>query len=56
MSLVIFFYVLCFGLISQQRACVIQIFYVCFKLLFFFRFYLFCFYELFRCRWSLTIV
>ncbi|MFS8014870.1 hypothetical protein Hanom_Chr15g01349711 [Helianthus anomalus] len=27
-----FFYVLCFSLISQQRACVIQRFYVCFSL------------------------
>ncbi|MFS8015488.1 hypothetical protein Hanom_Chr15g01357251 [Helianthus anomalus] len=32
MDLVIFFYVLHFGLISQQRACVIQRFYVCFSL------------------------
>ena len=32
MDLVIFFYVLRFGLISQQRACVIQRFYVCFSL------------------------
>ncbi|MFS7914667.1 hypothetical protein Hanom_Chr02g00156251 [Helianthus anomalus] len=32
MDLVIFFYVLRFGLISQQRACVIQRFYICFSL------------------------
>ncbi|MFS8020855.1 hypothetical protein Hanom_Chr16g01420671 [Helianthus anomalus] len=48
MDLVICFYVLRFGLISQQRACVIQRFYVCFSLgVIFSRFYLFCFYELF---------
>ncbi|MFS7970842.1 hypothetical protein Hanom_Chr09g00825681 [Helianthus anomalus] len=57
MDLVIFFYVLRFGLISQQRACVIQRFYICFSLgVLFSRFYLFCFYELFRCWWSLTVV
>ncbi|KAF5807388.1 hypothetical protein HanXRQr2_Chr05g0233101 [Helianthus annuus] len=58
MDLVIFFYVLRFGLISQQRACMIQRFYVCFSLgvIFFSRFYLFCFYELFQCWWSLTMV
>ncbi|MFS7952614.1 hypothetical protein Hanom_Chr07g00608951 [Helianthus anomalus] len=45
MNLVIFFYVLRFGLISQQRACVIQRFYVCFSLdvIFFPVFFLFCF-------------
>ncbi|MFS7959344.1 hypothetical protein Hanom_Chr08g00689981 [Helianthus anomalus] len=32
MDLVICFYVLRFGLISVQRACVIQRFYVCFSL------------------------
>ncbi|KAJ0577624.1 hypothetical protein HanIR_Chr05g0238191 [Helianthus annuus] len=32
MDLVIFFYVLRFGLISQQRACAIQRFCVCFLL------------------------
>ncbi|MFS7949210.1 hypothetical protein Hanom_Chr06g00568901 [Helianthus anomalus] len=31
MDLFIFFYVLRFGLISQQRACVIQRFYFCFS-------------------------
>ncbi|MFS8024078.1 hypothetical protein Hanom_Chr16g01459021 [Helianthus anomalus] len=44
-----FLYVLRFGLISLQRACVIQRFYVCFSLGFFFCFYLFCFYEFFQC-------
>ncbi|MFS8014313.1 hypothetical protein Hanom_Chr15g01343101 [Helianthus anomalus] len=57
MDLFILFYVLRFGLISQQRACVIQRFYVYFSLgVICFRFYLFCFCELFRCWWSLTIV
>ncbi|MFS7935311.1 hypothetical protein Hanom_Chr05g00401991 [Helianthus anomalus] len=57
MDLVIFFYVLRFGLISRQRACAIQRFYVYFSLgVIFFRFYLICFYELFRCWWSLTMV
>ncbi|MFS7899251.1 hypothetical protein Hanom_Chr00s049687g01779301 [Helianthus anomalus] len=57
MDLVIFFYVLRFGLISQQRVCVIQRFYVCFSFaVIFSRFYLFCFYNLFRCWWSLTMV
>ncbi|MFS7907545.1 putative TAFII55 protein region [Helianthus anomalus] len=32
MDLVIFFYILRFGLISQQRVCMIQRFYVCFSL------------------------
>ncbi|MFS7911300.1 hypothetical protein Hanom_Chr02g00116491 [Helianthus anomalus] len=32
MDLVILFYVLRFSLVSQQRACVIQRFYVCFSL------------------------
>ncbi|MFS7961460.1 hypothetical protein Hanom_Chr08g00715311 [Helianthus anomalus] len=35
MDLVIFFYVLRFGLISMQRACVIQRFYVCSRHYFF---------------------
>ncbi|MFS7975777.1 hypothetical protein Hanom_Chr10g00884691 [Helianthus anomalus] len=57
MDLVIFFYVLRFGLISQQRVCVIQIFYICFSLdVIFSRFYLFCLYEFFQFWWSLTIV
>ncbi|KAJ0587245.1 hypothetical protein HanIR_Chr04g0161021 [Helianthus annuus] len=32
MDLIILFYVLRFGLIYQQRACVIQRFYICFSL------------------------
>ncbi|MFS8017523.1 hypothetical protein Hanom_Chr15g01381431 [Helianthus anomalus] len=57
MDLVVFFYVLRFGLISQQRACVIQRFYICFSLgVIFSRVYLFCFYGFFRCWWSLTMV
>ncbi|MFS7898921.1 hypothetical protein Hanom_Chr00s035164g01771811 [Helianthus anomalus] len=43
-----FFYVLRFGLISQQRACVIQRFTSTFRLvLFFYCLYLFYFYQLF---------
>ncbi|MFS7987299.1 hypothetical protein Hanom_Chr11g01020841 [Helianthus anomalus] len=56
-DIVIFFYVLRFNLISLQRAFVIQRFYVCFSLgVIFFRFYLICFYELFRGWWLLTVV
>ncbi|MFS8012377.1 hypothetical protein Hanom_Chr14g01320081 [Helianthus anomalus] len=51
MDLVIFFLFLCFSLISQQQAYVIQRFYVFFSLsVIFSRFYLFCFYELFYFR------